>query len=72
MMMIHLIMILIKRQMMKNQSKNTRYKKEKKIVQNQINQKPMKDIREKTNNYLKGWISKKGYDDDLVDTDIDR
>ena len=32
----------------------------------------MKDIREKTNNYLKGWISKKGYDDDLVDTDIYR
>ena len=32
----------------------------------------MKEIREKIKNYLKVWISKKGDDDDLVDTDIDR
>ena len=32
----------------------------------------MKEIREKIKNYLKGWIAKKGDDDDLVDTGIDR
>ena len=43
------------------------------MILNQINQKQMKNIREKIKNYLKGWISKKkGDDDDLVDTDIDR
>ena len=32
----------------------------------------MKYIKEKIQNYLKGWIPQKGYEDDLVDTDIDR
>ena len=31
----------------------------------------MNEIRQKIQNYLKSFISKKGYDDDLVDTNID-
>ena len=45
--MIQLILILIERQMKKNQRKNIREKKAKKTIQIQINQKLMKDIREK-------------------------
>ena len=41
------------------------------MIQNQKNQKLMKEIRQKLQNYLKGLISKKGDYDDLVDTDID-
>ena len=42
------------------------------MVQNQTNQKLMKESRQKFQNYLKGLIAKKGDDYDLVDTDIDR
>ena len=44
----------------------------KKMIQNQKNQKLMKEIREKIRNYFKAQISKRGDDDDLADTDIDR
>ena len=37
-----------------------------------MNQKLMKEIRQKIKNYLKCWIAKKGDYDDIVDTDIDR
>ena len=47
-------------------------KKAKKMIQNQKNQKLMKEIREKIRNYFKAQISKRGDDDDLADTDIDR
>ena len=57
--------------MIKNQRENIRYKISKKIIYNQINQKLMKEIREKVKNYLKGRTTKKGDDDDLVDTDND-
>ena len=55
MMMIQLILILTERQIVKKQREKIREKKAKKIIQNQINQKLMKDIRQKTKNYLKGW-----------------
>ena len=42
------------------------------MVQNQKNQKLTKESRQKFQDYLKVLISKKGYDDDLVATDIDR
>ena len=43
------------------------------MVQNQTNQKLMKESRQKFQNYLKGLIAKrKGENDDIVDTDIDR
>ena len=51
--MIQLIMILIKEKMKNNQKKYMRWKKAKNIIQNQINLKPMKEIREKIFNYLK-------------------
>ena len=54
-----------------NLRKYIRQKKSKKIIQNQKNQKLMKDIRQKIQNYLKGLIAKKGDEDDPVDTDID-
>ena len=41
------------------------------MIQNQIDQKLMKEIRQKFHNYLKGLILKKRDADDLVDTDID-
>ena len=41
------------------------------MIQNQKNQKLMKQIRQKIQNYLKGLIAKKGDDDDPVDTYID-
>ena len=41
------------------------------MVQNQTNQKLMKESRQKFQSYLKGFIAKKGDDDDLVDTYID-
>ena len=40
------------------------------MIYNQKNQKLMKEIRYKFQNYLKGLTAKKGHDDDLVDTDI--
>ena len=40
------------------------------MVQNQTNQKPMKETRQKSQNYLKVLIAKKGDYDDLVDTNI--
>ena len=42
------------------------------MVQNQINQTLMKEIRQKFQNYLLRLIAKKVDDGDLVDTDIDR
>ena len=41
------------------------------MTQNQKNQKLMKDIRQKIQNYLKLLIAKKGANDDPVDTDIE-
>ena len=66
-----LILMLIGRQMINNMRKQIRWKKAKNMIQNQTNQKPMKDIREKIQNCLKGLIAKKGDDDDPVATDID-
>ena len=54
-MMIQLIMILIKKQVKRNPREKIRYKKTKEIVQNQINQNLIKEIREKMKNDLKGW-----------------
>ena len=45
--------------------------KAKNKIQNQKNQNLMKDIRQKTQNELKGLIYKKGDKDDSVDTGID-
>ena len=41
------------------------------MIYNQTNQKLMKEIREKIQNYLKLLIAQKVDDDDPVDTDID-
>ena len=53
MMMVYLILILIKIHMKKNQKKNIGEKKAKKISQNQINQKLMKEITDKIKKYFK-------------------
>ena len=53
MIMFQLILILTERQKMKNQRNKISGKKAKNIIQNQINQKLMKEIREKTKNYFK-------------------
>ena len=57
--------------LMKNLIKQTRQKKANKMIQNKKNQKLMKDIRQKIQNYLKGLMAKKGGNGDPVDTGIE-